>query len=277
MSLQTECMVLNMQVGLWMGYRLDKTTTKKVTDEADAAPDAARVNKHIIPKEALKDIVQAGGAVRTHFYTNTLPWKDNGDRLITRSRFITFMPEYQLLVEKFTQATEDFLITKYITAMSQAEFRMGELFNASDYPTIGELRHKFYVNLDIDGVAIAYDFRLNDNESVIQARVTQAMEGLWEKLAKPLEHFAEKMGEDGAIRLHETTLTNLRAVADAIPDLNFLQDPKLDIVRERVIKMIGALDIKELRKDTDARKALSDEATDILEGMRGFMTAMGNG
>ena len=56
-SVRDELMILNLQVGLWLGYRLDKATTRKVTQEADAASDAARVNKHLIPRESIADIV----------------------------------------------------------------------------------------------------------------------------------------------------------------------------------------------------------------------------
>jgi hypothetical protein len=87
MSITTKAMVLNLQVGLWSGHRLDKEATRKVTEDNNAESDAARVNKHLIPKPAFKDITATATAVRTHFYENTLPWKDNGDRLLTRGMY----------------------------------------------------------------------------------------------------------------------------------------------------------------------------------------------
>ena len=65
MSIVNDSMIVNLQIGVWMGYRLDKSASQKVTADAGAVQDAARVNKHLIPKEALKPIVSAAGAVRS--------------------------------------------------------------------------------------------------------------------------------------------------------------------------------------------------------------------
>jgi hypothetical protein len=91
MSITKNAMVLNLQIGIWQGHRLDKEASRKVTEEANANADAARVNKHLVPKDALKAITAASTAVRAHFYSKTLPWKDNGDRLLTRLLFCDFI------------------------------------------------------------------------------------------------------------------------------------------------------------------------------------------
>src|SRR5208337_3285321 len=98
MSIQTDCLILNIQMRCWMGYRFDRNATDKLVDEASAARDSARVNKHIVPKESLAPIVTAHGTVRAHFYYTTLPWKDNGDRLIKRVGFMPFIQRHQELV-----------------------------------------------------------------------------------------------------------------------------------------------------------------------------------
>jgi hypothetical protein len=59
MSIASKAMVLNLQIGLWQGYRLDKEASRKVTQDANANQDAARVNKHLVPKDALADVVTA--------------------------------------------------------------------------------------------------------------------------------------------------------------------------------------------------------------------------
>src|SRR5208283_2527019 len=100
MSIQKTAMVLNLQMSCWLGYRFDRGASEKLTDEASAVRDSARVNKHIVPKEFLQPIVTARGSVQTHFYLKTLPWKDNGDRLIMRTGFMAFVEEHQGLASK---------------------------------------------------------------------------------------------------------------------------------------------------------------------------------
>lgn len=274
MSIQNNCMILTMSVGEWRGYRLDKTTTHKVTTEAGAASDAARVNKHVVPKEALKDISSACSELRNHFYSKTLPWKDNGDRLITRKLYQTFATEHNVLREKFDEAVNTFIERKYLTARDQAQFRMGDLFDPLDYPSADVLRRKFYVALDIDGVSTSYDFRLEASEDVTQARVTKAMAGLWEKLSKPLANFAERMGTADAI-FRDTTVSNLREIVDILPQLNFTDDPELKALGERISKTLTPYEAKDLRNNPVTRKAVADEANEILGMMSGFMNAFG--
>jgi hypothetical protein len=273
MNIQKECMILSLQVGTWLGYRLDKEVTRKVTTDASASPDAVRVNKHLVAKEQVSDFICADKAIRSHFYANTLPWKDNGDRLLTRRRYMSFMPEHRKLVEDFESAVEQFLTVKYAIAMDQAAFRMGELFKADDYPSVTELRRKFYVNLDIDGVSTAYDYRLETNDAAIQARVTKAMTGLWEKLQEPLKHFTDKMASDEIFR--DSTIGNLRQIVRTIPELNFLDDPNLEQVRLDIEAKLLGFDAADLRKDKDASAAVAGEAADIMRTMQGFMKALG--
>ena len=276
MSIQKTCMVLNLQMSCWLGYRFDRGASEKLTDEASAVRDSARVNKLIVPKEFLQPIISARSSVQTHFYLKTLPWKDNGDRLISRAAFMPFVEDHQALVAKFDEVVSQFLTKDYLVAQDQAQFRMGSLFNPADYPTASELRHKFGINLDIDGVSNAYDFRLSNDEEVMQRRVTQAMGALWQKLAEPLEKYAEKLAEPDAI-FRDSLVGNLREMVELIPSLNFTDDADLEAMRVKINDTLIGWDAKDLRENKDARKQVAQTAADIMDSMRGFMTAMGGG
>ena len=271
MNIAKDCLVLNLQVGTWMGYKLDKATTRRVTDEAGATSDAARVNKHIIPTESLKPVTVAVGRVRSFFYDSTLPWKDNGDRLLTRTRYMDFIEKFEQLKSEHDDAAEDFLINRYPKAKAQAEFRMGELFNLNDYPSADALRHKFYVNLDIDAVGSAFDARLDDRADILQARVNKAVQSLWTRLAAPLEKFSEKMNGNDIFR--DSLVLNLREVSAFIGDLNLTGDPELEEIRQRIDTELAAYDPDDIRKDPKLRKALGDEAQSIIDTMSSFMAA----
>lgn len=282
MSIANNTMVVNLQISVWSGYKLDKGMTQKVTSDAHAAADAARVNKHLVPKESLKEIVTAQGALRTHFYTNTLPWGDNGDRLLPRLSFMEFMQEHGKLNEEFNNAVENFLNEKYLRARDQAEFRMGEMFHSEDYPEPEQLRRRFAVNLDIHGVPTGHDFRVDMDDATVdmlrkqieeknQERVTSAMQDVWSRLAEVLGHFASKMADDSVFR--DSTVKNLEELVDMLPALNVTGDPKLEQVRQDIADSLIGYTPKELRKDTAARKAAADESKRIIDQMAGFMGA----
>ena len=285
MSITSSCMVVNLQIGVWKGYRLDKEASREVTKQNGAHIDAARVNKHLISKEALAPVESAAGAVRNHFYTHTLPWKDNGDRVLTRKRFTDFISSHEALVAKFDEAADTLVNDTYPQELGKAEFRMGELWKPSDYPRPEELRRRFYVNLDIDAVTTANDFRValdedaaaivkNGMESAMEQRLNRAMQDVWGRLSEVVQHFHDRMAEDGA-RFWDTTVTKIADLVQLLPDLNLTDDPELERIRREVEQHLSTLSPSELRKDPAMRSAAADEARRIMDDMRGFMAAFG--
>lgn len=243
MSIANNTMVVNMQISTWSGHKLDKSMSRKVTSDAKADADAARVNKHLVPKESLKEIITAAGSLRTHFYDRTLPWGDNGDRLLPRLSFTDFMTEHGRLTQEFDNAVENFINEKYLAARDQAEFRMGEMFKSDDYPEPDQLRQRFSVNLDIHGVPTSKDFRVDMDKATVdmvrqqiekktQERVTNAIRDVWARLADTLGHFANKMADDSVFR--DSTVKNLEDLVDMLPALNVTNDPQLEQVRQDI-------------------------------------------
>lgn len=284
-ALTERAMIANLTIGLWQGYRLDKEASRKVTEEAGAKLDAARVNKHLVPKEALAPIVSAAGAVRTHFYDNTLPWRDNGDRILTRKCYLTFIQAHETLVNEFKDAVSKFLDETYPSAIEQAEFRMGDLFKREDYPRASDLRHRFYINLDFDAVTTANDFRVQIDqasvdrikasmESAAEQRMQAAMADVWRRMGEAISYFHDRMAKPDAV-FRDSTVNNVQDLIDQIPGLNVLDDPNVEAVRAMIAKNLGGIDAKAIRKDPELREELAGEAKAILDRMSGFIKAFG--
>lgn len=284
MSISTECMIVNLQIGLWMGYRLDKSASLMLTTQAHAESDAARVNKHLVPKQALKPVISAANAIRTHFYDKTLPWKDNGDRVLTRKMYTKFIQRHEELVSQFNDTVEKFLAIDYGAARERAAFRMGELFDPNDYPSVFELQRRFYVNLDVDAVTEAGDFRVEMDdkhlavlrkniEQATHARLGRAMQDVWARLAETLSHFADKMSTDEIFR--DSTVRNLEEIVELLPEMNILNDANLEKIRQDIANNLVGYEPKDLRKNEEVRSMAASEAKRIMDNMRGFMQAFG--
>ena len=282
MSIANNTMVVNLQISMWSGYKLDKGMSQRVTSEANAAADAARVNKHIVPKEALKEIITAAGSLRTHFYARTLPWGDNGDRLLPRLAYTDFVQEHGRLEQEFHNAVDNFIKEKYLAARDQAEFRMGEMFRAEDYPEADQLRRRFAVTLDVHGVPTGRDFRVDMDKQTTDMlrqqieeknaeRVGTAMRDVWERLSTVLTHFANKMGEDAVFR--DSTVKNLEELVEMLPALNVTEDPELEKIRQDITDTLIGYKPKDLRKDTAVRQAAAKESRRIADQMASFMGA----
>lgn len=284
MSIANEALVLNLQIGFWAGYKLDKEKSKEVTEGAGAAGDAARVNKHLIAKETLAPITKAADAVRRHFYAKTLPWKDNGDRLVPREAFEVFMDQHGRLTDKFLAEVEVFVSRTYAEARERAAFRMGAMFKEADYPVPDTLRSRFYCKLDLDPVVEGSDFRVTMSdaatdvvweaaEAQLRDRLAKATGDVWKRLADALGHFADRM--QGDVTFRESTLTNLIEVAEVLPGLNITNDASISALCAEITQRFGGLDAKMLRTKPLIRAVVSSEAQAIMDRMKGFMAAMG--
>lgn len=286
-ALTEKAMVLTLTIGIWQGYRLDKQASAEITAAKGAKSDAARVNKHLVPKEALAAIVTANGAVRTHFYGKTLPWRDNGDRLMPRALFTQFIEEHEALVTAFQNEVDTFLVHKYPEAIEQAEFRMGELFDRNDYPAVSELRRKFYVNLDINPVTTANDFRVEIDaahvdkvretmERATEQRVQQAQADVWKRLAETITTFHDRMANPDA-KIYSSLPEKMDELIEMLPGLNILDDPDIEAIRRDLHAKLKGIDVAEVRKSPDYREELAGEAKEIVDKMAGFMRAFGAG
>lgn len=284
MSITTQCLLVNLQIGMWNGQRLDKDASRKVTSDANADVDAASVNKHTIPKAALADIQTAASAIRTHFYNATLPWKDNGDRVLSRKMYFPFLETHRPKQERFEQAVNEFIDTRYPSLIEQASFRMGELFKPQDYPAAHTLRRRFYVTLDVDAVTEAADFRVDMDAthvemiraqmtSALEQRMGRAMQDVWSRLMDAVSHFAAKM-EPGEV-FRDSTVRNMEEIVDLLPALNIVEDADLERMRETIRSTIMGYDPNALRKNPEMRAQAATEAQQIMADMAGFMTAFG--
>jgi len=257
MDISNNAMIVNLQIATWSAHKLDKGMSSKVTFDAGAAVDSARVNKHLVHKDTLKEIVTAAGAMRTHLYDKTLPWGDNGDRLLPRLAFTDFVEAHSHLMRQFEGAVETFITVKYPAARDQATARMGEMFKASDYPYPEEIRNRFSVNLDIHGVPTSQDFRVTMNEADMamirsqldtknQERLTCAVRDVWARLATVVGHFADKMGTDSVFR--DSTVRNLEELVDALPAMNITGDPDLERIGQDIKDTLVGITPKDLRE-----------------------------
>lgn len=279
-SLSTRAMTANLTVGMWQGHRLDKEASRTLTESAGAREDAARVNKHLVDKAALAPIVTAGGALRTHFYSRTLPWKDNGDRILTRKLYTRFIEEHEALVAKFRDEVSKFIDIVYPIEVQRAEFRMGTLFRADDYPSAERLRRRFHATLDIDAVTTSGDFRVDLDQDTLdrvrteidtaaEQRVKSAMQDVWGRLITAVSHAQSRLANPDNV-FKSSTIENVADIIKTAPGLSLVDDPNLDKVCKELDEIFGSTNVKELRKDNSVRANVAREADEILDKMRGF-------
>lgn len=262
MDLANKCMIIDVRISKWNGYRTDSQASRDLAEDGSAV-----VTKRIVTREALADITTAYNALKAHRDKHTLPWSEKGPRIMTRNIYELFMSGYDELEQQFNDAVDEFITVKYPPLRDKA-------VNGSEYPPPEELRRKFKVDLDIDGIVEPEDFcvALPEDELIrlratmeesLTRRLIAAMTDVWMQITGLLKHYIAKMSNPEEI-FRDSTVNNLVELMNILPGLNVMSDPKLREIRKQVMATIGSYEPDDLRKNSNLRAAAAKEAKEIL-------------
>jgi hypothetical protein len=143
--IQDQAMIANLNIRQWTARKHDKAVSAEV-DVNHNAQDGGRYNKMLIDKSALDPITKHGGRIRDYHYTMTLPWGDNGDRLLPAKVYLDYTAAMRKFKDDGEVLTRAF-ISSYPQLVSDARTRLGTMYDPQDYPDSYDIRHKFGMNV----------------------------------------------------------------------------------------------------------------------------------
>lgn len=204
-SIATSAMIGSLNISVWEARKLDKSTQAEVLANKGAkSRRAATVSKHLFSEcPSLEAIKTLRGEARVWFNNATLPWDDNGGRLITTAQYMKVMDQAAKFEHRFNTLL-DIFVSVYQTEISKQAFEMGALFDRSEYPPVNEVRGKFRFALSVSPVPLAGDFRVDiGNEAAAQLkaqyeraladRVSGAVADTWQRVKQQVEWVHERM------------------------------------------------------------------------------------
>jgi hypothetical protein len=276
-NLSEKVLLVNLSIGQWTGRAYDEEITMQV-ERDHSATNAGRYTKILIAEDALKEPQKAAGAARKFYYKETLPWTDNGDRILTATNYYRFMKEYQRLKAAFDKASEMF-IKEYHTLKAEAKYRLQGMFKDDDYPDVLIVRAKFKMKIGVLPINNVEDFRLKVNaeevrnlrsqiEQEITFRVNEANKSLWVRVKEGVGRVVEKLSQEDAV-FRNSLIGNLEELIDLIPRLNFTDDEELEHIVEEIKPLI--VDPDDLRDNPHLRNQKAEEAKAILDKVNDFL------
>jgi hypothetical protein len=280
MSLIDKALLVQLNISQWTARKYDKKASRKVAEEFHSYIDQGRYNKALLPMNGLLDRVHKKTTlIRTKFYTNTSPWGIEGTFMLSSKNYLSFTNEFRKEKGEWQYLVDDFL-NNYDDLRQDAQRVLGQLYNEADYPSQDMLARKFSMDLAIFPVP-STDFRvaIGDEELAeiqkdVERRVidaqNHAMQDLWDRLYKQVEHMTEKLSDPKAI-FRDSMVENARELCSLLPRLNFTDDPNLENLRQQVEANIARHHPDALRNDPDLRQDTAAEAKAIMEKMKTFM------
>lgn len=279
-SIATAAMLVTHQISFWEGNKTDKAASRQVTADNNARRGAARVNKLLIQSQEHDELKAFVATCRQGHTAATMPWSNSGLRLLTNAVF----PEYHKARNQeqslFYELVEDFL-HYYPSAVSDAQARLGNLFNPDDYPTVEGLRRKFSYTFNYIPLPDAGDFRLDINNEAKQAMqeqyakfydnaLAEAMQDIWHKLLKPLQNMSERLNYRAGEKptgFRDTLVENVTDVVNIMKTCNVTGDPVMEQIRIDLTQALRGVTPDGLREDSSLRRETKTKIDNIIANL----------
>ena len=286
MSIASSAMLVELSISGWTARKLDKKVSAEVDVSKGTKTNAGNYNKNLLAGTGFLDTITKYAAnARAWHISQTLPWSDNGLRLLPMSNFLVYKEQLNKLETNY-EALVDKFITAYPTLVSAAAFQLGALFNRDDYPEADTIRSKFKFGVNFLPVPMAGDFRIDINEDAkaeiirscedaYASRLNNAMKDAWSRLHKCLVRMSDRLEVDVVTdgtgqSTHEprvfrdTMLENAMELVDLLKHFNLTNDPTMETARGELARAIMNTDADDLRNNIVARNAVKARVDTIL-------------
>jgi hypothetical protein len=281
-NIDTCAMLVELSVSQWTARKLDRTVSDELVANKHAQDKgAARVNKHLLAgRTELEVITKFVTETRATVYDNTLPWSDSGIRLLPSAKFMEFNAKLQAAEDKFYGLVTEF-VTVYPSLITAQAMALGNMFKREDYPHPSDIEHRFRFSVNYMPVPSSGDFRVdigNDAQEELRKklsaladeRVEHAMKDIKTRLLDHLKRMSDRLtidyvsGEAVPRKFHDSLLEGAHDLCEMAQSLNVINDHQLADARKALLKAIGNVDVKDLRKDIGARTEVKTQVDDIL-------------
>jgi hypothetical protein len=270
-------MLAAVHISIWTATKHDRKVSRDVANQHGAQERAGRYNKQLLMGAArLEDLRTLAGQIRQHFYKVTLPWSDEGLRLLPSHFLFDLTARMREFKVDFARGVDEFLEV-YPSYIREARAELGSLFKEEDYPSVDKLREKFNVNLEILPISTGDDFRVTmsaeeqariarEIDANVRQRLTKGTDDLWKRLRDVVSHMVDRLNEPET-RFHATLITNIHDLVSLLPQLNVNQDPDLERFATQIRARLCNYTAQDLKKDDLLRTSTAAEAAGIVAEM----------
>jgi hypothetical protein len=278
-SISSAAMLVELAISTWTGRKLDKRASQEVTTQNKAAVGVANVNKKLLGDCPELDAIQKfAGNVRTLHYHHTLPWTDGGLRLLTTARYFDYQKNITSLKQDFEKLVTAFL-SAYDWEIAQAQVKLGDLFNAAEYPSADNIRNKFAFRINYMPVPEVGDWRVDINneakdllteqyESYYTTQLNNAMSDVWKRTHVALSKMVERLDySDNETKkiFRDSLVDNVMEVVDLMKTCNVIGDMQMAATATRLENLLIGITPDALREDDYLRTETKDSVAAVLK------------
>ena len=260
--------------------KIDKEVTREVTNSKHASKDAGKFNKSLVNSAALAALNTLSGTIYAYHTSQTIVWMDKGPRLLPNAKLIDYKNTMEGYISDFNALAEAF-IADYPRAVADAQIHQGEMFKEGDYPSVHSLRSKIGIRMAYEPIPDVGDFRIDiGNQAaqemrdtyngLLQDRLKSAMDSVLERLTVPLLNMSKMLdyaGADKPTGFRDTLIDNVTSIVDLMKTCNVGNDPKLEQVRQDLLKTLRGVTPDKLRNSETLRLDTKRNVDEIIKNL----------
>lgn len=276
-SISSSAVLVSLNISVWTGRKLDKQVSAEIDADKHTRVRAGNYHKNLMAGvKELDDITKYAAETRNWFTYRTLPWGNEGTKIVPTADLFDFKHELSERDREFWRLVDAFELT-YNTAIQAAQFKLGSLFNVDEYPPVDVIRSKFGFRYVFSPVPEAGDFRVDIGAQGLaelqdqftrakEDAIAQAMTDMWGRVREVTERMSRQLRVEGVDKgkMYQSTLDGALALCDMMKTMNLTNDPALEQVRKDLFNTLNGVDLKDLKQDDVARLAVKQELDDLI-------------
>ena len=278
MSLRDKAVLVSLKRGMLTASKQNAEATRLV-EETYAAGVGRFAKTLLADNKLLAECKSASNAIYAYHRKHTLPWMDDGPRLITQAAYLPYLKGLKPLMSDLDAAIAA-LKDGWDATLDAEKQRLGPLFDAGDYPRAVDLDRHIYAIVRVLPIPDAGDFRVDlpeQEKEALNAAVKEAEQSaqadLIARLKSPLERVVTRMGEVSAAleagekpRIAKSLTAGITEVAEIARDLNLGDNPEVEAMIEKVARFGEAIDSRRdaLKGPAPVREKVTTAATKLM-------------
>ena len=277
-SIASSAVLIDLNISIWTARKLDKNVSKEIDINKNTTIKAGNYNKHILAgSDQLDAITKLANEIRDWHGRQTLPWSDTGTRLLPMTNFFEYKQQLGVYEAEFKSRINTF-IQQYPNIIQSMVYKLGNLFDRSEYPDADKIESKFNLRYTIMPVPETKDFRVDiaddirdemqkEYQKAYEGRVETAMSDAWSRLHNTLEHMVDRLSGDDKKIFRNSLVDNALELTNLLTRLNITKDPKLEQARQALEQSLVGVTADDLRESQGARQEILSRVNEIMESI----------
>jgi hypothetical protein len=278
------CLLVKLSIGTYAGTTKSDKLSREAAIKHEAQEDAISTIIKAMDPEDRKDIMLARSQARAIWLKDSLPWLDNGMRLVPVPKYLKMKDRLTAKGAEFEDAVQA-AVDRYEEIRAKMETRVGKLAGEANLPTKEQFARKFRYSVRtsavgsdvrIEGLAATEVAKIEaDNEALITEQLQASQRDVLARVIERLESIIEKLNEvdDPKAKgkhFKDSLIGNVKKVCDEMQSLNILGSAKLAERLDRTGQVFDMIDPEKLRESKENRQTAIKAAQKTISELDDF-------